>query len=41
METRKLSEPDAYQFIRKQATAKRVSIAAIAVSVINAHELLS
>jgi AmiR/NasT family two-component response regulator len=41
METRKVSEPDAYQFIRKQATAKRVSIAAIAVSVINAHELLS
>lgn len=39
METRKLSEGDAYQFIRKQATAKRVSIAAIAASVISAHEL--
>jgi AmiR/NasT family two-component response regulator len=40
METRKLNEGDAYQFIRKQATAKRVSIASIAASVINAHELL-
>lgn len=40
METRKVSEGDAYQFIRKQATAKRVSIAVIAASVINAHELL-
>jgi two-component system, response regulator PdtaR len=40
METRKLSEGDAYQFIRKQATAKRVSIATVAASVISAHELL-
>jgi two-component system, response regulator PdtaR len=40
MDTRKLSEGDAYQFIRKQATAKRVSIAVIAASVISAHELL-
>jgi AmiR/NasT family two-component response regulator len=40
METRKLNEGDAYQFIRKQATAKRVSISAIAASVISAHELL-
>jgi two-component system, response regulator PdtaR len=40
METRKLSEGDAYQFIRKQATAKRVSISAVAASVISAHELL-
>lgn len=40
METRKLGEGDAYQFLRRQATAKRVSIATIAASVINAHELL-
>ncbi|MDR3537926.1 MAG: ANTAR domain-containing protein [Acetobacteraceae bacterium] len=40
MSLRKISEPDAYQFLRRQATAKRVSIGTIATSVIHASDLL-
>jgi AmiR/NasT family two-component response regulator len=40
MGLKNISESDAYQFIRKQATAKRVSIGVIAVSIIRATEVL-
>lgn len=40
MAMRNMSEGDAYQFIRKQATAKRVSTSAIAKSIISAQEVL-
>ncbi|MBS7538836.1 ANTAR domain-containing response regulator [Ancylobacter lacus] len=40
MGLRNLSEDEAYQFIRRQATAKRVAMAAIATSIINAHAML-
>lgn len=41
MNLRNLSEDEAYQFIRKQATAKRVPMGAIAGSIINAHAILA
>lgn len=41
MNLRNLSEDEAYQFIRKQATAKRVPLATIAGSIINAHAMLA
>jgi AmiR/NasT family two-component response regulator len=41
MKLRGLSESLAYEFIRKQATAKRISTAAIATSIIHAQEFLS
>ncbi|MDQ0512958.1 ANTAR domain-containing response regulator [Ancylobacter amanitiformis] len=41
MSLRNLSEDEAYQFIRKQATAKRVPIGTIAGSIINAHAMLA
>jgi AmiR/NasT family two-component response regulator len=41
MSLRNLSEDDAYQFIRKQATAKRVPMGTIAGSIINAHAMLA
>lgn len=41
MSLRQISEDEAYQFIRRQATAKRVSMAVIATSVINAHAMLA
>ncbi len=41
MSLRNLSEDDAYQFLRKQATAKRVPIGTIAGSIINAHAMLA
>jgi AmiR/NasT family two-component response regulator len=41
MNLRNLSEDDAYQFIRKQATAKRVPMGTIAGSIINAHAMLA
>lgn len=41
MSLRSLTEEEAYQFIRKQATAKRVPIGTIAASIINAHAMLS
>ena len=40
MNLRNLSEDDAYQFIRKQATAKRLPIGTVAGSIINAHAML-
>lgn len=40
MGLRNLSEDEAYQFIRKQATAKRLPIGAMAASIINAHAML-
>ena len=41
MPLRKISEDEAYQFLRRQATSKRVSIGAIATSVIHASDLLA
>jgi AmiR/NasT family two-component response regulator len=41
MKLRSLSEGEAYEFIRRQATAKRISTAAIATSIINAQTILS
>jgi len=41
MKLRGLSEGEAYEFIRRQATAKRISTAAIATSIINAQTILS
>ncbi len=41
MTLRGLSEPHAYEFIRRQATAKRISTAAIATSIIRAQAMLS
>ncbi|MCK0198752.1 ANTAR domain-containing protein [Ancylobacter sp. 6x-1] len=41
MSLRNLSENDAYQFIRRQATAKRVSLGVIASSIINASAMLA
>jgi AmiR/NasT family two-component response regulator len=40
MKLRNLGEDEAYQFMRKQATAKRVPVAAIATSIIHAADLL-
>jgi AmiR/NasT family two-component response regulator len=40
MDLRGLSEPKAYEFIRQQATTKRVSTAKMAASIINAQEIL-
>lgn len=40
MSLRSLTEDEAYQFIRKQATAKRVPIGTMAASIINAHAML-
>jgi len=40
MALRNMSEADAYQFIRKQATAKRVAVSVIANSIIGAQEIL-
>jgi AmiR/NasT family two-component response regulator len=40
MSLRKISENDAYQFLRRQAKSKRVSIGVIATSVIRASDLL-
>jgi len=41
MKLRGLSEGEAYEFIRRQATAKRISTGAIATSIINAQTILS
>jgi AmiR/NasT family two-component response regulator len=41
MKLRGLSESHAYEFIRRQATAKRISTAAIATSIIHAQNILS
>jgi AmiR/NasT family two-component response regulator len=40
MSVRNMSEADAYQFIRKQASGKRVSTSVIANSIISAQEML-
>jgi AmiR/NasT family two-component response regulator len=40
MRLRNLGEDEAYQYMRKQATAKRVPVAAIATSIIHAADLL-
>ena len=36
-----LSEEEAYNFLRKQAMEKRVTIGAVASAIIDSHELLS
>jgi AmiR/NasT family two-component response regulator len=41
MDTQGLSEQDAYQSIRKQAMAKRISMDELAAAIINAQELLT
>jgi AmiR/NasT family two-component response regulator len=41
MELRGYSEPNAYEFIRQQATAKRISTAKMAASIINAQDVLN
>lgn len=41
METQGLSEPEAYESIRRQAMAKRVAMDDLAMAIINAHELLT
>lgn len=41
METQGLSEPEAYESIRRQAMAKRVPMDDLAMAIINAHELLT
>ncbi|WP_348272934.1 ANTAR domain-containing protein [Mesorhizobium sp. YR577] len=41
METQKLDEQEAYENIRRQAMAKRISMDDLAVSIINAYELLT
>ncbi|MBP5858414.1 ANTAR domain-containing protein [Marivibrio halodurans] len=41
METQALSEKEAYESLRAQAMAKRISMEQIAVAIINANELLS
>lgn len=41
METQGFSEQDAYESIRRQAMAKRVSMDDLAAAIINAHELLT
>ncbi|MBX3596760.1 MAG: ANTAR domain-containing protein [Rhizobiaceae bacterium] len=38
---KKLSEEEAYNFLRKQAMEKRVTIGAVASAIIDSHELLS
>lgn len=38
---RNLSEDDAYNFLRKHAMEKRVTIGAVAMAIIDSHELLS
>jgi AmiR/NasT family two-component response regulator len=40
MKLRNIGEDEAYQYMRKQATAKRVPVAAIATSIIHAADLL-
>jgi AmiR/NasT family two-component response regulator len=40
MKLRNVGEDEAYQYMRKQATAKRVPVAAIATSIIHAADLL-
>jgi two-component system, response regulator PdtaR len=40
MELRGLSEPRAYEFIRQQATAKRISTAKLAATIIDAQSIL-
>jgi hypothetical protein len=41
MNSRKISEEDAYAAIRDQAMVKRVSIEEIATAIVNANEILS
>lgn len=41
METQGLSEPEAYENIRKQAMGKRVAMDDVAAAIINAYELLT
>lgn len=41
METQGLSEPDAYESIRRQAMAKRMPMDELAAAIIHAHELLT
>jgi AmiR/NasT family two-component response regulator len=41
METQGLSEPEAYESIRRQAMAKRLPMDELAAAIINAHELLT
>jgi AmiR/NasT family two-component response regulator len=41
METQKLDEQEAYENIRRQAMAKRISMDDLAISIINAYELLT
>jgi AmiR/NasT family two-component response regulator len=41
MEAQALSEEDAYQSLRRQAMAKRISMDDMALAIINAHELLN
>ncbi|MBP0583454.1 ANTAR domain-containing response regulator [Labrys portucalensis] len=41
METQGLSEPEAYESIRKQAMGKRVAMDDVATAIINAYELLT
>jgi two-component system, response regulator / RNA-binding antiterminator len=40
MQRNRLSESDAYQFIRRQAMDRRTSINAVAAAIIDAHEIL-
>lgn len=41
IQLKNLSEEEAYNFLRKQAMEKRVTIAAVASAIIDSHELLS
>lgn len=41
MDTQGLSEQEAYESVRKQAMAKRISMDELAAAIINAHELLT
>ena len=40
MGARKMQEEDAYRFIRSQAMERRVSVAAVATAIVDAHELI-
>lgn len=41
MSTRKISEDEAYHFIRRQAMDRRVSISMVATTIIDSHDILS
>ena len=41
MQTRQLGEDEAYHFMRRQAMKRRVSISAVALAIVDSHEVLS